>query len=103
MGERAFGRCNESKKKRPNQSLGWGVRITRVSSRATEREALRCRVQLLHVQIGTTVQLALATRQSLAGRLQRTALAVTVRAHQARGADAVVGKVVVHRLGATLR
>src|SRR5690606_40182938 len=36
-------------------------------------------------------------------RRDRTALAVAVRAHQARGVDAVGGQVVVHRAGTALR
>src|SRR5690606_39169729 len=36
-------------------------------------------------------------------RRDRAALAVTVRAHQARGIDAVAGQVVVHRAGTALR
>src|SRR5690606_5011616 len=58
---------------------------------------------VLDVQLGATVHLALAPRQRLRGRLQRTALAVTHRARQTAGVDAVAGQVVVHRGRTTLR
>src|SRR5690606_3480347 len=58
---------------------------------------------VLDVELGAAVGLALALRQGLRGVLERTALAEAVRAHQARGRDAVAGQVVVHRGRTTLR
>src|SRR5690606_19052810 len=51
---------------------------------------------LLGVQLGAAVGLALAPREALAQVLERTALAVAVRAGQAASVDAIAGQVVVH-------
>src|SRR5690606_9648182 len=81
-------------------------RWTQKRKPGVSRASLVCSFRVrsvLDVQLGATVDLALAARQRLHGRLQRTALAVTHRTTQAAGVDAVAGHVVVHRRSATLR